>query len=76
MHDFTLSPPDCTPAASYLDTDCGTEPGALALFIAWNVISESALAHAETDSTDSPRCFAGMYLFLNMFTGTVVENFS
>ncbi|PWN44200.1 hypothetical protein IE81DRAFT_340250 [Ceraceosorus guamensis] len=56
MHDYTVQPPECTPAASYLDTDCGTSSGALTLFIAWNVIS--------------------MYLFLNMFTGTVVENFS
>lgn len=56
MHDYTLSPPQCTPAASYLMTDCGSEPWAYALFISWNVIS--------------------MYIFLNMFTGTVVENFS
>ncbi|GAC97767.1 likely calcium channel [Pseudozyma hubeiensis SY62] len=56
MHDYTLSPPQCTPAASYLMTDCGSQPWAYALFIGWNVIS--------------------MYIFLNMFTGTVVENFS
>ncbi len=56
MHDYTLSPPQCTPAASYLMTDCGSEPWAYVLFIGWNVIS--------------------MYIFLNMFTGTVVENFS
>ena len=53
MHDYTISPPQCTPAASYLMTDCGSEPWAYALFIGWNVIS--------------------MYIFLNMFTGTVVE---
>ncbi|SJX65516.1 related to CCH1-Calcium channel (alpha subunit) [Sporisorium reilianum f. sp. reilianum] len=56
MHDYTVSPPQCTPAASYLMTDCGSQPWAYALFIGWNVIS--------------------MYIFLNMFTGTVVENFS
>ncbi|TKY88115.1 hypothetical protein EX895_002825 [Sporisorium graminicola] len=56
MHDYTISPPQCTPAASYLMTDCGSQPWAYALFIGWNVIS--------------------MYIFLNMFTGTVVENFS
>ncbi|EST08271.2 Ion transport domain protein [Kalmanozyma brasiliensis GHG001] len=56
MHDYVVSPPRCTPAASYLMTDCGSEPWAYALFIGWNVIS--------------------MYIFLNMFTGTVVENFS
>ncbi|EPQ27265.1 uncharacterized protein PFL1_05188 [Pseudozyma flocculosa PF-1] len=56
MHDYTVSPPQCTPAASYLDTDCGSQGWAFFLFITWNVIS--------------------MYIFLNMFTGTVVENFS
>ena len=56
MHDYTLSPPQCTPSANYLSTDCGSETWAYALFISWNVIS--------------------MYIFLNMFTGTVVENFS
>ncbi|SPO30169.1 related to CCH1 - Calcium channel (alpha subunit) [Ustilago trichophora] len=56
MHDYTVSPPQCTPSANYLMTDCGSEAWAYALFIGWNVIS--------------------MYIFLNMFTGTVVENFS
>lgn len=56
MHDYTISPPQCTPSANYLTSDCGSEPWAYALFIGWNVIS--------------------MYIFLNMFTGTVVENFS
>ncbi|KAN0062969.1 calcium channel protein [Thecaphora frezii] len=56
MHDYTVSPPQCTPADSYLETDCGSESWAYVLFIGWNVIS--------------------MYIFLNMFTGTVVENFS
>ncbi|UZJ57456.1 hypothetical protein CBS101457_006776 [Exobasidium rhododendri] len=56
MHDYTLSPPLCTSAVSYLDTDCGSPGWAYFLFIGWNVIS--------------------MYIFLNMFTGTVVENFS
>ncbi|SNX86724.1 related to CCH1 - Calcium channel (alpha subunit) [Melanopsichium pennsylvanicum] len=56
MHDYTVSPPQCSPSANYLQTDCGSEPWAYALFIGWNVIS--------------------MYIFLNMFTGTVVENFS
>ncbi|SOV09675.1 related to CCH1 - Calcium channel (alpha subunit) [Ustilago sp. UG-2017a] len=56
MHDYAVSPPQCTPSANYLTSDCGSEPWAYALFIGWNVIS--------------------MYIFLNMFTGTVVENFS
>lgn len=56
MHDYTLSPPSCTPSSNYLQTDCGSEAWAYVLFIGWNVIS--------------------MYIFLNMFTGTVVENFS
>ncbi|KAJ1021688.1 hypothetical protein NDA16_003824 [Ustilago loliicola] len=56
MHDYTISPPQCTPSANYLTSDCGSEAWAYVLFIGWNVIS--------------------MYIFLNMFTGTVVENFS
>lgn len=56
MHDYTVSPPQCTPSANYLTSDCGSEAWAYVLFIGWNVIS--------------------MYIFLNMFTGTVVENFS
>ncbi|PWN36130.1 uncharacterized protein FA14DRAFT_160990 [Meira miltonrushii] len=56
MHDYTLTEPYCTSSENYLNTDCGSEGWAYALFIGWNVIS--------------------MYIFLNMFTATVVENFS
>lgn len=40
MHDYMVEPPNCTPASNYLETDCGSKSWALALFIAWNVISK------------------------------------
>ncbi|OCF72967.1 high-affinity cell membrane calcium channel [Kwoniella mangroviensis CBS 8886] len=56
MHDYTISPPRCTENSNFLESDCGSAPGAYALFISWNIVS--------------------MYIFLNMFTGVVVESFA
>lgn len=56
MHNYAISYPRCTNPSSQMDSDCGSEGWALALFIAWNLLS--------------------MYIFVNMFTGVVVENFS
>lgn len=39
MHDYTVSPPQCTPSDNYLMTDCGSKDWAFFLFITWNVIS-------------------------------------
>ncbi|WWC88695.1 uncharacterized protein L201_003608 [Kwoniella dendrophila CBS 6074] len=56
MHDYTISSPRCTENDNFLESDCGSAPGAYTLFIGWNIIS--------------------MYIFLNMFTGVVVESFA
>ncbi|WRT67795.1 uncharacterized protein IL334_004769 [Kwoniella shivajii] len=56
MHDYTISPPRCTENSNFLESDCGSAPGAYTLFISWNIVS--------------------MYIFLNMFTGVVVESFA
>ncbi|WVQ96668.1 hypothetical protein IAU59_003774 [Kwoniella sp. CBS 9459] len=56
MHDYTISYPRCTESDNFLQSDCGSAPGAYTLFISWNIVS--------------------MYIFLNMFTGVVVESFA
>ncbi|OCF43572.1 high-affinity cell membrane calcium channel [Kwoniella heveanensis CBS 569] len=56
MHDYTISYPRCTESGNFLESDCGSAPGAYTLFISWNIVS--------------------MYIFLNMFTGVVVESFA
>ncbi|WVR06351.1 hypothetical protein IAU60_003382 [Kwoniella sp. DSM 27419] len=56
MHDYTVSAPRCTESDNFLNSDCGSAPGAYTLFISWNIVS--------------------MYIFLNMFTGVVVESFA
>ncbi|WVQ72778.1 hypothetical protein IAR50_002338 [Cryptococcus sp. DSM 104548] len=56
MHDYTVEAPRCTESSNFLQTDCGTSPGAYVLFISWNIVS--------------------MFIFVNMFTGVVVESFA
>ncbi|OXH34034.1 high-affinity cell membrane calcium channel [Cryptococcus neoformans] len=56
MHDYTIQEPRCTENGNFLESDCGSAPGAYVLFISWNIIS--------------------MYIFVNMFTGVVVESFA
>ncbi|WVO12615.1 hypothetical protein L204_100220 [Cryptococcus depauperatus] len=56
MHDYTIQFPRCSESGNFLNSDCGSAPGAYLLFISWNIVS--------------------MYIFLNMFTGVVVESFA
>ncbi|ODO05658.1 hypothetical protein I350_04717 [Cryptococcus amylolentus CBS 6273] len=53
---ITVEAPRCTESSNFLQTDCGTSPGAYVLFISWNIVS--------------------MFIFVNMFTGVVVESFA
>ncbi|GAA6027992.1 hypothetical protein JCM8097_001819 [Rhodosporidiobolus ruineniae] len=39
MHEYTVEWPHCTNSQSYLFSDCGSAPGAYALFITWNILS-------------------------------------
>lgn len=39
MSDFELHEPFCVKGPSFLDTDCGSEGYARALFVSWNIIS-------------------------------------
>ncbi|GAA5943198.1 hypothetical protein JCM10213_006241 [Rhodosporidiobolus nylandii] len=39
MHNYTVEFPRCTNSLNYLFSDCGSEPGAYALFILWNILS-------------------------------------
>lgn len=45
MHDYTVETPNCTESSSYLSTDCGSQAGAFALFISWNVLSQYLLTN-------------------------------
>ena len=47
MHDYTVEPPQCTPSANYLETDCGSTGWAYFLFIAWNVTSMYIFLNSE-----------------------------
>ncbi|GAA5821176.1 hypothetical protein JCM11251_004500 [Rhodosporidiobolus azoricus] len=40
MHNYTIEFPSCTSSLNYLLSDCGSAPGAYALFITWNVLSQ------------------------------------
>lgn len=78
MHDYTLSPPECTPSASYLNTDCGSEGWAYFLFVTWNVISMYIFLNSESSNNCCCACLSSLTrcILLTVFTGTVVENFS
>ncbi|GAA5872257.1 hypothetical protein JCM8547_004796 [Rhodosporidiobolus lusitaniae] len=39
MHNYTIEFPSCTFSTNYLFNDCGSAPGAYALFITWNILS-------------------------------------
>lgn len=54
MHDYTLSPPLCTPSSNYLNTDCGSEGWAYFLFIGWNVISMYIFLNSKNENSFHP----------------------
>lgn len=39
MHDYMIEYPRCTDNNDYLNSDCGSVPWALGLFISWNLLS-------------------------------------
>ncbi|KAL7418234.1 Ion transport protein-domain-containing protein [Mrakia frigida] len=48
MHDYTVAYPSCTESDNYLESDCGSEGFAFALFISWDVLSQFLLVNMLT----------------------------
>lgn len=74
----TLAYPRCTQVShGVYQTDCGSTPWAFSMFIAWNLLS---MVRACMTTPISPMVdrFLNLrqYIFVNMFTGVVVESFS
>ena len=63
----TVAFPRCIDSDSYYTSDCGSPTGAYILFISWNILS----MYVGRTPRLTPR-----YIFVNMFTGVVVESFS
>ena len=75
MHDYTVIEPRCTESDNYLDSDCGSSAGAYVLFISWNILSMYVHIIGGSLFTVQFR-LRSRYIFLNMFTGVVVESFA
>lgn len=65
-----MSYPRCTENENYFDSDCGSASWAYGLFISWNIISMSV----PEDLRET--MLIHRYIFMNMFTGVVVESFA
>jgi hypothetical protein len=66
-----MSYPRCTEDENYFNSDCGSASWAYGLFISWNIISMYVYL-----VLDMKGLLIVRYIFMNMFTGVVVESFA
>ncbi|KAH0835701.1 Ion transport protein-domain-containing protein [Lanmaoa asiatica] len=79
MHDYTLAYPRCTHVSyGIYQTDCGSTAWAFSMFIAWNLLSMVRTMHdrAYLPARLTVFFFFCQYIFVNMFTGVIVQSFS